>query len=61
MKKTALTKNREKEIKEKKIIKEQLSQSISAQREREGIELKKKKIMEDKENILKKIIYKFYL
>ena len=55
LKKTALTKNREKEIKEKKIIKEQLSQSISAQREREGIELKKKKIMEDKENILKKI------
>ena len=55
LKKTALIRNREKEIKEKKIIKEQLSQSLMAQKEREGLELKKKKILEDKENYLKKI------
>ena len=55
LKKTALTKNREKEIKEKKIKIEKESQSITAQKEREGLELKKKKIIEDKENYLKKI------
>ena len=55
LKKTALTKNREKEVKEKMIKIEKESQSISAQREREGLELKKKKILEEKENYLKKI------
>ena len=55
LKKTAITKNREKETKEKKIKIEKESQSISAQKEREGLELKKKKIIEDKENYLKKI------
>ena len=55
LKKTTLTKNREKEIKEKKIKIEKESQTKSAQREREGIELKKKKNLEDKENYLKKI------
>ena len=55
LKKTALTKNREKEIKEKKIKIEKESQTITAQKEREGLELKKKKNLENKENYLKKI------
>ena len=55
LKKTALTKNREKEIKEKKIKIEKELQTISAQKEREGLELKKRKNLEDKENYLKKI------
>ena len=55
LKKTTLTKNREKEVKEKKIKIEKELQTISAQKEREGIELKKKKNLEDKENYLKKI------
>ena len=55
LKKTTLTKNREKEIKEKKIKIEKESQTINSQKEREGLELKKKKNLEDKENYLKKI------
>jgi hypothetical protein len=55
LKKTALIKNREKEIKEKKIKIEKESQTITAQKEREGLELKKKKNLENKENYLKKI------
>ena len=55
LKKTTLTKNREKEVKEKKIKIEKELQTISAQKEREGLELKKKKNLEDKENYLKKI------
>ena len=55
LKKTTLTKNREKEIKEKKIKIEQEYQTLSAQKEREGLELKKRKILENKEKYLKKI------
>ena len=55
LKKTTLIKNREKEVKEKKIKIEKESQTINSQKEREGLELKKKKNMEDKENYLKKI------
>ena len=55
LKKTTLTKNREKEIKEKKIKIEQEYQTLSAQKEREGLELRKRKTLEDKEKFLKKI------
>ena len=55
LKKTTLIKNREKEVKEKKIKIQKESQTINSQKEREGLELKKKKNLEDKENYLKKI------
>ena len=55
LKKTTLTKNREKEVKEKIIKIEKESQTISAKREREGLEQRKKKNLEIKENYLKKI------
>ena len=55
LKKTAITKNREKETKLNKIKMEKEFQSIEAQKEREGIELKKKKTLEEKEILIKKL------
>ena len=55
LKKTAITKNREKETKENKIKLEKEFQSIGAQKEREGLELNKKKKLEDKQIYIKKI------
>ena len=55
LKKTAITKHREKETKENKIKMEKEFHSIGAQREREGLELKKKKILEEKQIYIKKI------
>ena len=48
LKKTALTRHREKETKQNKIKMEKEFQSIEAQRERKGLELNKKKILEEK-------------
>ena len=55
LKKTAITKNREKETQLNKIKMEKEFQSVEAQRERESIEFKKKKSMEDKEILIKKL------
>ena len=55
LKKTALTRHREKETKQNKIKMEKEFQSIEAQRERKGLELNKKKILEEKEIFIKKI------
>ena len=52
---TTITRNREKEVKEKKKIIEKEFQSIKAQKEREGIELRKQKTLKQKEIIIKKI------